>query len=72
MVLVEASTNALQFVSEGNWRSKLFRVQGTKVRGWEGKFWVEGDPELIRIGYEAGFGERNAQGFGMVKLVATK
>lgn len=69
---IEASPNALQFAREGEWRSKLFEVQGTKVRGWEGKFWVEGDPELIRIGYEAGFGERNAQGFGMVKLVATK
>ena len=69
---IEASPNALQFAREGEWRSKLFEVQGTKVRGWEGKFWVEGDPELIRIGYEAGFGERNAQGFGMVKLVATE
>ena len=69
---VEASPDALRFSSEWEWRSKLFEVQGTKVRGWEGKFWVEGDPALIRIGYEAGFGERNAQGFGMVKLVATK
>jgi len=73
MVLgVEASPDALRFSSEGKWRSKLFEVQGTKVRGWEGRFWVEGDPDLIRIGYEAGFGERNAQGFGMVKLVAPR
>jgi CRISPR-associated endoribonuclease Cas6 len=69
---VEASSDALRFASEGKWRSKLFEVQGTKVRGWEGRFWVEGDPALISIGYEAGFGERNAQGFGMVKLVTAR
>ncbi|MCS7188082.1 MAG: CRISPR-associated endoribonuclease Cas6, partial [Armatimonadota bacterium] len=53
----------------GEWKSRLYEVQGTKVRGFEGRFWAEGNPELLKIGYDAGFGERNAQGFGMVKLV---
>jgi CRISPR-associated endoribonuclease Cas6 len=44
-------------------------VQGTKVKGFELQFWAEGNPELLKIGYEAGFGERNAQGFGMVKVL---
>jgi len=30
---------------------------------------VEGDMDLIRYGYEAGFGEKNALGFGMVKII---
>jgi CRISPR-associated endoribonuclease Cas6 len=29
-------------------------------------FRVTGDPELIKIGYECGFGEKNSMGFGMV------
>lgn len=29
-------------------------------------FYVEGDPDLIKIGYECGFGENNSMGFGMV------
>ncbi len=47
-------------------KSKLMRVNGVKVRGWMMRFRVSGPADLIRLGYDAGFGERNAQGFGMV------
>jgi CRISPR-associated endoribonuclease Cas6 len=43
-------------------------VRGIRVRGWMMRFQVSGPPELIRLGYDAGFGERNAQGFGMVRI----
>ncbi len=66
---LRVSEEPLQFKLEGEERSRLFVVQGTKVRGFEMWFWAEGDETLIRVGYEAGFGERNAQGFGMVRLV---
>ena len=33
-------------------------------------FSISGDFELIRIGYEAGFGEKNSMGFGLVRLRA--
>ncbi len=49
-------------------RSKLMMVNDIKVRGWMMCFRVSGAVDLIRLGYEAGFGERNAQGFGMVCL----
>ncbi len=48
-------------------RSKLLTVNSTQVRGWMMKFEAKGPVELLRLGYEAGFGERNAQGFGMVR-----
>lgn len=32
-------------------------------------FTIKGNPELIEIGYEAGFGEKNSMGFGMAKVV---
>ncbi|MCD6222629.1 MAG: CRISPR-associated endoribonuclease Cas6, partial [Thermoplasmata archaeon] len=31
-------------------------------------FEARGSAELLSIGYEAGFGERNSMGFGMVKM----
>nr|BCX01851.1 MAG: CRISPR-associated endoribonuclease [Bacteroidota bacterium] len=50
-------------------RSRLFRVHGTNVRAWEGQFYLQAPVELLQVGYEAGLGERNGQGFGMVRLL---
>lgn len=52
------------------YRSKLVRVHDTDIRGWMLTFTAEGDPELLRLGYEAGFGEHTASGFGMVTVVS--
>lgn len=35
-------------------------------------FKVEGDIELIKVGYEAGFGEKNSMGFGMAEIAGYK
>jgi CRISPR-associated endoribonuclease Cas6 len=43
--------------------------EGTKVRGWLVPFTIEGSKELIELGYEAGFGNRNSMGFGMAEIV---
>jgi CRISPR-associated endoribonuclease Cas6 len=44
-------------------------VQGieTRVKAIECPFTVTGQSELIKIGYECGFGENNPMGFGMVR-----
>lgn len=60
---------SLEFRPVAPARSRLVSVQGTDVRGWELEFWVSGDPVLMALGYEAGFGERNQQCFGMVRLL---
>ncbi|MCS7224910.1 MAG: CRISPR-associated endoribonuclease Cas6 [Armatimonadetes bacterium] len=52
----------------GVWKSRLYRVHKGQVRGYEGKFIAEGAQPWLMLGYEAGFGERNAQGFGMVRI----
>jgi len=52
----------------GQVRSRLVSVSGTFVRGYEGRFRAQGHPLLLQLGYQMGFVERNAQGFGMVKL----
>ncbi|GAB4376986.1 MAG: CRISPR-associated endoribonuclease Cas6 [Calditrichia bacterium] len=42
---------------------------GIKHRGMLAPFTVSGPPELIRLGYETGFGEKNSMGFGCVEVV---
>lgn len=60
----------VQFESRGKWRSRLLQVQGTQVRGYEGRFVMEGEKSLLLLAYEAGLGERNSQGFGMFRVVS--
>ncbi|MEM2591409.1 MAG: CRISPR-associated endoribonuclease Cas6, partial [Thermofilaceae archaeon] len=64
----EVPDGELRFEWLGEPRSKLMRVNDTDIRGWMMRFRVSGPVELIRLGYDAGFGERNAQGFGMVRV----
>lgn len=59
----------VRFASMGEWRSRLLYSQGTQVRGYEGRFTMEGDEPLLRLAYEAGLGERNTQGFGMFRVI---
>ncbi|MBF0317427.1 MAG: CRISPR-associated endoribonuclease Cas6 [Nitrospirae bacterium] len=40
-----------------------------EIIGFIAPFKVKGSPELIRIGYDAGFGEKGNMGFGMVKEI---
>jgi CRISPR-associated endoribonuclease Cas6 len=47
---------------------KLIDIKGIKVRGWLAPFSVKGDRELIKLGYETGFGNKNSQGFGMAEV----
>jgi len=39
----------------------------TKVKAILCPFTIQADPELIQVGYDCGFGNNNAMGFGMVK-----
>jgi CRISPR-associated endoribonuclease Cas6 len=49
-------------------QSKLIDIKGIKVRGWLVPVEGEGNPELLRLAYEAGLGEKNSVGFGMVEV----
>ncbi len=49
-------------------KPKRHNIAGTYHRGSLCKMIVEGDKDLIKYGYDAGFGEKNAMGFGMVRV----
>jgi len=51
--------------------TKFMRIQikNTYHRASLMVFEAKGDGKLLKLGYEAGFGEKNSMGFGMVKIV---
>lgn len=48
---------------------KIIPFKGGWVKGWMGKYRLSGSPELIEVGYDAGLGSKNSQGFGCFELV---
>jgi len=52
-----------------NAKSKRFEIKpGIFQVAWHLVFRARGDEELIRVGYQTGFGEKNSIGFGMVRV----
>ena len=42
----------------------------TKIKGFEAPFKIIADPELIKTGYDAGFGNDNSAGMGCIDLIS--
>ena len=51
---------------------KNIRFKDSRIIAMEAPFTIKADPELIKIGYDCGFGENNSAGFGMVEVVKSK
>ncbi|MBC7330035.1 CRISPR-associated endoribonuclease Cas6 [bacterium] len=49
-------------------RSRLFKIKGIDVRGWDMELIIRGDNHLINLAYDVGLGEHNACGFGMLSF----
>lgn len=43
--------------------------QETRMKGYMFRFELEGQPVLLRLGYDGGFGRLNSQGFGCVEVM---
>ncbi len=48
--------------------TKLIRYKNVDIRGVLCPFHASGSPELMYVGYECGFGDKNSAGFGMVDV----
>ncbi len=44
-------------------------LQGFWIKGWTGLYEVNPSEPYFRLAYDAGFGAKNAQGFGMVEVI---
>ncbi|MBI4810670.1 MAG: CRISPR-associated endoribonuclease Cas6, partial [Ignavibacteriales bacterium] len=54
--------------------SKLITIkeghkEETRVRGFMCPITIEGNPELIKLAYECGLGEKGSLGFGMIEIL---
>jgi CRISPR-associated endoribonuclease Cas6 len=64
-------TSAAQFTISGFYDVKRtrIRIKDTYNRAYFMKLRTQGDPELLTFAYDAGLGERNSMGFGMLEKV---
>jgi len=51
---------------------KIISYKGTVIKGWMGIYELSGDPELLKIVYDAGLGGKNPQGFGCFEVLGRK
>ncbi len=51
---------------------KILNFKGTVIKGWTGLYEVNLPEPYFRLAYDAGFGAKNAQGFGMVEVLEGK
>jgi CRISPR-associated endoribonuclease Cas6 len=64
--------DAISFQKPFSTKPMRIKIRDTFHRASLMKFVAEGDSALLRLGYEAGFGEKNSMGFGMVKMLGEK
>ncbi len=55
------------YLTRSHGGTKLMTYKNIQIRAAFAPFCASGSLELIRVGYECGFGEKNAAGFGMVE-----
>ena len=48
---------------------RILKYQDTIIRGWIGKFKIEGNKKLLKLAYDTGIGSKNSQGFGMFEVI---
>lgn len=54
---------------ENSIKENIIYYKDTVIKGWSGKFEIDGDPNLIYIALNCGIGSKNPQGFGCIKLI---
>lgn len=59
----------IKIISKGTTKQSLVYYKNFIVKGESGEFIITGDNRLLQMGLDAGFGGKNSQGFGCVKLL---
>ncbi len=72
-------------IQEANFTLKPFKIDPVKqykiivykdgekeniIKGWEGLYKIQGDPNILEFLYQSGLGARNSKGFGMWEIVS--
>lgn len=67
----ESDNSKVNFEISSILRSTKRKIKNTYHTAHYIEFKAYGNPDLIKLGYESGFGEKNSMGFGMVDVVDT-
>jgi len=59
----------IEVIPLGLVKQNLTYYKGTIIKGVSGRFLIKGAKELLQVGVDTGFGSKNSQGFGCVKIV---
>jgi CRISPR-associated endoribonuclease Cas6 len=66
------SNDEFRIIPNGNQEQRFKAVinyKGTYIVGYNGIYWLKGNPELIKVAYDTGLGSKNSQGFGCWEVV---
>jgi CRISPR-associated endoribonuclease Cas6 len=58
----------IEYIGEKEPRKSVIRYHKTMINGYNGRYLIKGNTELIRLAYFVGIGSKNSQGFGCFKL----
>lgn len=61
--------NEIEVIPIGQAKQNFIYYKNIIIKGVSGKFLVKGDRRLLQVGIDAGFGSKNSQGFGCMKIV---
>lgn len=48
---------------------KVMEYKNTVIKGWMGIYWLEGNPELLKVAYDSGIGSKTSMGFGCFDIL---
>lgn len=76
---ISPSSDSLEFIWDQEYLSNHKRItkkitinenaiNSVDIIGMQAPFKIKGNPNLIKVGYECGFGEKNSTGFGMAEI----
>lgn len=63
------TTISLMKVDDGSLKKFVTNYQGSYITGWFSRFRLCGERKYLDFLYQAGLGEKNAQGFGMFEIL---
>ncbi|MGC8588558.1 MAG: CRISPR-associated endoribonuclease Cas6 [Hydrogenobaculum sp.] len=56
-------------ISPINTKKVLLKYENFPIEAYDGTFKIKTDPEMFKVIYDAGFGAKNSQGFGMIEVI---
>jgi CRISPR-associated endoribonuclease Cas6 len=59
---------AIRVWPQGRMQQNIVLYKKNVIKGYSGRFILEGPSELLQIGLDAGLGAKNSQGFGLVEM----